>query len=143
MQNKVGFYLIVQVNLDMTDPVGPAKLVRHMQNLSYMHMTDSGRHMQVCMLLHWGNANYQTVRNECCLDERNSAHVLVSAGISQLLGTCLSGIHNANYIVNSIVCVVILVCGSRVPAYRIRHMHGPIHVLDMHGTGQGLTLGSF
>ena len=80
-------------------------------------------------------ANSQTVRNECCLAERNSAHVLVSTGISRLLDTCLSGIHNANYIVNSIVCAVILVRGSRVPSYGIRPTHGPIHVLDMHGTG--------
>ena len=48
---------------------------------------------------------------------------------------CLSGIHNANCIVNSIVCAVILVRGSRFPAYGIRPTHGPIHVLDMHGTG--------
>ena len=48
---------------------------------------------------------------------------------------CLSGINNANYIVNSIVCAVILVRGSQAPAYRIRPMHGTIHVLDMHGTG--------
>ena len=48
---------------------------------------------------------------------------------------CLSGIHNANCIVNSIVCAVILVRGSRVPVYGIRPTHGPIHVLDMHGTG--------
>ena len=80
-------------------------------------------------------ANYQMVRTECCLAERNSAHVLVSAGISRLLDTCLSGIHNATYIVNSIVCAVILVRGSRVPAYRIRPTHSPIHILDMHGTG--------
>ena len=38
----------VQVNSDMMDPVGPGKLVCH------MHITDSVRHMQVCMLLHWG-----------------------------------------------------------------------------------------
>ena len=62
------------------------------------------------------------------------AHVLVLEGISQLLDTCLSGIHNVIYIVNSIVCVVILVRGSRVSAYRIGPMHGPIHILDMHGT---------
>ena len=55
---------------------------------------------------------YQTMRTECCLAERNSAHVLVSAGISRLLDTFLSGIHNAKYIVNSIVCAVILVRGS-------------------------------
>ena len=72
---------------------------------------------------------------EFCLAERNSAHVLVSARISRLLETCLSVIHNANYIVNSIVCAVILVRGSRVPAYGIRPMHGPIHVVNMHGTG--------
>ena len=40
-----------------------------------------------------------------------------------------------NYIVNSTVCAVILVRGSRVPEYGIRPMHGPIHLLDMHGTG--------
>ena len=59
----------------------------------------------------------------------------LQAGISRLLDTCLSGIYNANYIVNSTTCAVILVCGSRVPAYRIWPMHGPIHVLDIHGTG--------
>ena len=78
---------------------------------------------------------YQTMRTESCLADRNSAHVLVLAGMSRLLDTCLSGIHNANYIVNSIVFDVILVRGSRVPAYGIRPMHGPIHILDMHGTG--------
>ena len=75
------------------------------------------------------------MRTEFCLAECNSAHVLVSAGISRLLDTCLSGIRNANYIANSIVCAVIMVRGSRVPAYGIRPMHGPIHILDMHGTG--------
>ena len=80
--------------------------------------------------------NYQTVRTERCVAERNSAHVLFSTGISRLLDTCLSGIHNANYIVNSIVCVLILVRGSRVPAYGIRPTHGPIHILDMHGTAR-------
>ena len=75
------------------------------------------------------------VRTECCLAERNSAHVLVSAGISRLLDTCLSGIHNTNYIVNSIVCAVILVRGNRDLAYGIWPMHGPIHILNMHGTG--------
>ena len=80
-------------------------------------------------------ANYQMVRTECCLTERNSAHVLVSAGMSQLLDMCLYGIHNANYIVNSIVCAVILVRGTRIPAYGVRPTHGPIHILDMHGTG--------
>ena len=72
---------------------------------------------------------------EFCLAKRNSAHVLVSARISRLLDTCLSVIHNANYIVNSIVCAVILVRGSRVPSYGIRPTHGPIHVVNMHGTG--------
>ena len=118
--------------------------------ICHMHMTDSVRHMQVCMLLHWGPhfiyiyiyiymylsaKKYQTVRTECCLAERNSANVLVSGGLSWLLDTCLSDMHNANYIVNSFVCAVILVHGNRVTAYRIRPMHGPIHVLDMHGTG--------
>ena len=28
---------ILQVNLDMTDSMGPGKLVRHMQNLSYSY----------------------------------------------------------------------------------------------------------
>ena len=28
---------LVQVNLDMTDSMGPGKLVRHMQNLSYTY----------------------------------------------------------------------------------------------------------
>ena len=78
---------------------------------------------------------YQTMCTEFCLAKRNSAHVLVSARISRLLDTCLSVIHNANYIVNSIVCAVILVRGSRVPSYGIRPTHGPIHVVNMHGTG--------
>ena len=29
--------VLVQVNLDMTDSMGPGKLVRHMQNLSYTY----------------------------------------------------------------------------------------------------------
>ena len=50
--------------------------------------------------------NDQTVQTNCFSAEPNSAHVLVSVGISQMLDTCLSGIHNANYIVNSInVCL--------------------------------------
>ena len=53
---------------------------------------------------------------------------------------CLSGIHNANYIVNSIVCAVILVRGSRVQAYGMWPTHGPIHVLDMHVMGLGLSI---
>ena len=44
--------------------------------------------------------------------------MLVLAGISRLLDTCLSGMHNANNIVNSIMCAV---------------MSSGIH--DMHGTG--------
>ena len=131
--------------------------------ICHMHIADIVRHMQVCILLHWGPhligikvktareyawldfyytshvfvcyTNYQMVGTECCLVDRISAHVLVSAGINRLLGTCLSGIHNANYIVNRIVCAVILVHGSQVSAYRIRPTHGPIHILDMHGTG--------
>ena len=75
------------------------------------------------------------MRTECCLAEINSEHVLVSAGISRLLDTCLLGIHNAYYIVNSIVCAVILVRGSGVLAYRLRPTHGPIHILDLHGAG--------
>ena len=149
----------VQVNLDMTDSMGPGNLVRHMQNPSYtcdeyliciglgpsissvickichMHMTDSVCHMQVCMLLHWGPhlmgikvktakeyawldfyvfvcyANYQTVQTECCPAERNSAHVLVLAGISRLQDTCLSGIHNTNYIVKSIQYTYLICMG--------------------------------
>ena len=30
-------YIYIQVNLDMTDSMGPGKLVRHMQNLSYTY----------------------------------------------------------------------------------------------------------
>ena len=30
-------FLLIQVNLDMTDSMGPGKLVRHMQNLSYTY----------------------------------------------------------------------------------------------------------
>ena len=30
-------FSIIQVNLDMTDSMGPGKLVRHMQNLSYTY----------------------------------------------------------------------------------------------------------
>ena len=29
--------MIIQVNLDMMDSMGPGKLVRHMQNLSYIY----------------------------------------------------------------------------------------------------------
>ena len=31
------FFFGIQVNLDMTDSMGPGKLVRHMQNPSYTH----------------------------------------------------------------------------------------------------------
>ena len=58
----------------------------------------------VLLYMYLSAEKYQTVRTECCLAESNSAHVLVLAGISRLLNMCLSGIHNANYIVNSIVC---------------------------------------
>ena len=45
----------IHVNSDMTDPVGPGKLLRHIQNPSYAYDGLSPvRHMQVCMLLHWG-----------------------------------------------------------------------------------------
>ena len=30
-------FFVMQVNLDMTDSMGPGKLVRHMQNLSYTY----------------------------------------------------------------------------------------------------------
>ena len=40
--------MVIQVNSDMTDSVGPGKLVRH------MHMMDLVRHMEVCILLNWG-----------------------------------------------------------------------------------------
>ena len=56
----------------MTDPVGPGKLVRHMQNLLYAIMKDSVRHMQVCMLLQWGphliGINVKTVKEYAWLD---------------------------------------------------------------------------
>ena len=32
-----GWNMSIQVNLDMTDSVGPGKLVRHMQNPSYAY----------------------------------------------------------------------------------------------------------
>ena len=106
--------------------------------ICHMHMTDSVRHMQLCtyaIVLGTSFDRYKSQRREeICLAERNWALVLVSAGISRLLDTCLSGIHNATYIVNSIVCAVILVRGSRVLSYGIRPTHGPIHVFDMHGT---------
>ena len=140
----------------MTDSVGPGKLVCHMQNPSYaydrlslsyaslyvialgtsldIYIYKSQNSERICLAglllyMYLSAEKYQTMQTEFCPAERNSAHVLVSAGISRLLDACLSGIHNANYIVNSIVCR-----GSRVPAYGIRSMHGPIHVLDMHGT---------
>ena len=34
-QSKMCSFLTIQVNLDITDSVGPGKLVRHMQNTSY------------------------------------------------------------------------------------------------------------
>ena len=37
-------FLIIQVNLDMTDSMGPGKLVRHMQNPSYTY----GKYL-ICM----------------------------------------------------------------------------------------------
>ena len=49
---------------------------------------------------------------------------------------CLSGIHDSNYyILNSIVCAMIFVRVNRVLAKGIWPTHGPIHILDMHGTG--------
>ena len=150
----------IQENLDMMDSVGPGKLVCYMQNPSYAYdrlsLTDASVYIivlgtsfdiyksqnseRICLAglllyMYLSAEKYQTVRTECRLAERNSAHVLVSAGIRRQLDTCLSSIHNAYYIVNSNVCAVILVCGSRVSAYRIQPMHGPIHILDMHGTG--------
>ena len=135
----------IQVNSDMPGRVGPGKLVRH------MHMTDSVRHVQVCMLLHWGphligikvkqrkNMPGWTFIIHLFVCTRTTRRCKLSAAwpnkTRRLLDTCLSGIDNANYIINSIMCAVILVCGSRVPAYRIRPTHGPLHVLDMHGTG--------
>ena len=34
---QTSYALHIQVNLDMTDSMGPGKLVRHMQNLSYTY----------------------------------------------------------------------------------------------------------
>ena len=91
-----------------------------------MHVTDSVFYMQVCMLLHWG-PNLIVIKVK-------TAHVSVSGGISLLPYMCLSSIHSANYVVNSIVCAVIFIRVSRVLAYGIWPTHGPIHILDMHGT---------
>ena len=124
----------------MTDSVGPEKLVCHMQGCMLLHwgphliyIYKSQNSKRICLAglllyMYVSATNYQTVRTECCLAKRNS-------GISRLQDMCLSDIHNANYIVNSIVCAVILVRRSRVPAYGIQPMHDPIHILDMHGTG--------
>ena len=144
----------------MTDPVGPGNLVRHMQNRSYAYdglslsyasvyaialwtlfdrnkSQDSKRISLAGLLLYmYLPATRNTRRCEQSAVWPNvTQHVFVSTVISRLLDTCLSGIHNANYIINSIVCAVILVCAIRIPAYGIRPTHGPIHVLDMHGTG--------
>ena len=94
--------LMVQVNADMTDSVGPGKLVGHMQNLSYAYdglspsyasvhvialgtsfdMYKSQNSKRICLAglslyIYLSAEKYQTVRTECCLAERNSAHVLV------------------------------------------------------------------
>ena len=34
---RIDFVVALQVNLDMTDSMGPGKLVRHMQNLPYTY----------------------------------------------------------------------------------------------------------
>ena len=150
--------VMVQANSDMTDSVGPGKLVRHMQSPSYAYDRLSPSYASVYVIaLGTSFYSYQSqnsericlaglllymylsdekrlpVRTECCQAEHNSAHLLVSSGISRLLDMCLSGIHIANYIVNSIECAVILVRVSWA-AYGIRPTHSPIHVLDMHGS---------
>ena len=136
----------LQVNSDMTDSVGQenwsviCKCVCYCIGDLIWYIYKSQNSEIICLAgfllyMYLSAEKYKTVRTECCLAERNSAHVLVLAGIRWLLDTCLSGIHNANYIVNSIVCAMILVHGSHVPAYKIRPMHDPIHILDMHGTG--------
>ena len=127
------------MNSNMTDPVGPEKLVGHMQNLSYAYDRLSPSHASVytialrtsfdryksqnskricqagLLLYMYLSATRTTRRCELsALWPNVTQHVLVSAGISQLLDTCLSGIHNANYIVNSIVCAVILVHSSGI-----------------------------
>ena len=111
---KHDFLLLFHIlaNSDMTDPVGPGKLVCHMQNLSYAYegLSPSYASMyaialgtsfdsyksqnseRICLAglllyMYLSATNYQTVRTECCLAERNSAHVLVSAGISRLAET--------------------------------------------------------
>ena len=91
----------------MTDSVGPGKLVGHMQNPSYAYdrlspsyasvydialgtsfdKYKSQNSERICLagllLYKYLSAEkYKTVRTECCLAESNSAHVLVSAGIS-------------------------------------------------------------
>ena len=110
----------------MTDSVGPGKLVCHMQSLSYAYDRLSPSYASVYVIalgtsfdryksqnserlclaelllyMYLSVENDQTVRTECCLAKRNSAHVLVSARIRRLVATCLSGMHNANYIVNT------------------------------------------
>ena len=133
--------------------MGPGKLVCHMQNLSYAYDRLSPTYASVYAIALWTSFDRNKSLAGLLLNMYLSAmrntrryklsaiwlnviqHVFVLAGISRLLDTCLSGKHNANYIVKSILCAVILVCGCRVPAYRIQPTHGPIHVLDMHGTG--------
>ena len=60
------------MNSDMTDPVGPGKLVRHMQNPPYANARLSPSCMQVCMLLHWGphliGIKVKTVKGYAWLD---------------------------------------------------------------------------
>ena len=132
----------------MTDPVEPGKLLRHMQNLSYAYHGPSPSYTSVyAIALGTSFDRYKTQNSEriclaglllymylsatrttrlCKLSAvwpNVSQHVLVSAGISRLLDTCLSGIHNANFFVNSIVCAVILVHGSRVPTYTWSNTH--------------------
>ena len=59
------FFLTVQVNLDMTDPIGPGKLVRHMQNLSdtydeYLICTELGPSISsvICKNLSYSGLSY-------------------------------------------------------------------------------------
>ena len=94
--------ILLQVNLDVTDSVGPGNLVRHMQNLSYAYDRLSPSYGSVYVIalgtsfdiyksqnskrkclagillyMYLSAEKYQRVRTECCLAERNSAHVLV------------------------------------------------------------------
>ena len=77
-QYLVSYHILKQVNLDMTDSMGPGKLVRHIQNLSY---TYDEHLIIICIGLG------QSISSVICKWSIISKFTCINAGISRTLST--------------------------------------------------------